>query len=75
MGLKRGHSNPTSFQRSDIMTRRKFAVIKYKKRKNEKKASKSLLVEFKPGNKKKARPFNKNNEPGYWLNRWFNNKY
>ena len=65
---------------------KQFALIKYKKRKGEKKAARPLLVEFKPGSKKtKARPYNKNrklithnkkrNEEQSWLRRWFNNKY
>jgi hypothetical protein len=64
---------------------RDYALIKYKKRKGEKKAATPLLVEFKPGTKKaKARPytqkkhlwgFPRNNSENTWLRRWFNNKY
>lgn len=61
-----------------MMAKTNLALIRYKKRKGEKKAAKPLLVEFKSGDKSKARPYNKNNKkhaPDYWLRRWFNNKY
>jgi len=62
---------------------KEFALIRYKKRKGEKKAARPLLVEFKAGsNRTQARPFNKNrklikknvkiNEEQSWLRRWFN---